>query len=80
MNFRRLLSLAQDGKEFRPGQIRLVAWLEDEIPGLAITPAAPQSRFAAMVVVDLDSGRGDEPRADVNAPGDVEKLPDVKVP
>jgi hypothetical protein len=48
----------------RPGDVRLVAWLDQRIPGLEIKPAAPQSRHAALVVAHLRYGHGQDPQPD----------------
>jgi hypothetical protein len=61
-----LIQMAQDVGQLRPGQARLVAWLEDEVPGLEVRPAAPQTRFATLVVAHLRYGFGDDPQPDVN--------------
>ena len=63
-----LIAIAQEVKDLRPGQIRLVAWLDDELPGLAIAPLASQSRHAALVIAHLDNGQDEMPRPDVNGP------------
>ena len=67
LNLRRLIELGQDPADLAPGEVRLIAWSDNELPGLTIDPAAPQSRRAAMVVAHLAYGLGDAPKADVNA-------------
>jgi len=62
-----------DPRELRPGGVRLVGWLDDALPGLAIRPAAPQTRYATVVVAHLRRGFGDDPRPDVNRPADVQE-------
>ncbi len=62
-----LIDLAQDITDLQPGQVRLVAWLEEQIPGLEVRPAAPQTRFATLVVAHLKYGFGNDPQPDVNA-------------
>jgi len=57
---------AGDPRELRPGDARLLAWFEERIPGLAVKPAAPQSRSAALVIANLCYGHGEDPRPDVN--------------
>ena len=49
-------------------QIRLVAWTDDELPGVSITPHVAQSRVANMIVAQLDYGPLAEPQPDVNLP------------
>jgi hypothetical protein len=50
----------------RPGDVRLVAWLEERIPGLEIAPAAPQSKHATLVIAHLRYGFGEDPLPDQN--------------
>ena len=68
LNLRGLVTIAQDVAELRPGQIRLVGWLDDELPGLAVAPLASQSRHAALVIAHLDNGQEPMPRPDQNGP------------
>jgi hypothetical protein len=67
VNLRGLMEIAQNTADLRPAQTRLIAWLDDELPGESVAPAAPQKRCAALVVAELDSGRAPPPRPDVNA-------------
>ena len=55
-----------DLRRLRPGDVRLIGWLDEEIPGLEIKPAAPQARRAAMVVAHLRCGFGEDPKPDTN--------------
>ena len=65
LNFRKLVELAEHPERLEPGDVTLVGWLDEEIPGLKIRPAAPQSRRAALVVAHLRYGFGEDPRPDV---------------
>ncbi|HEY4310417.1 MAG TPA: hypothetical protein VGN12_13275 [Pirellulales bacterium] len=49
-----LVDLAQS--EVAAGEVRLIAWTGDELPGVTITPAATQSRRASIVVAHLTYG------------------------
>jgi len=49
-----LVSLAKS--EATPHEIRLVAWTDEEFPGLTVQPAATAARHATVVVVHLDFG------------------------
>jgi len=71
LNLRRLVDLAQSAGELTPGQVRLVGWTTDPIPGLEISPPAPQARHAAVVLAHLDYGPGEDPRPDENTRADV---------
>ncbi len=53
-----------DPRELEPGDAMLVGWLDEEVPGLEIRPAAPQSHRAAVVVAHLRYGFGEDPRPD----------------
>ena len=49
----RLLQLAHNHRPLKPGESRLIAWSNAEVPGMTITPAASQVRRATLVVVHL---------------------------
>jgi hypothetical protein len=66
LNLRNLLDLAEKLETMRPGEIKLLAWMDTALSGLNINPAAPQSRHAALVLAHLDYGKDEEPRPDVN--------------
>ena len=75
LNLRRLMLLAQDQHngnealrpgEIRPGEIRLIAGMRQEIPGLTIQPAAPQTQRGGLVLAHLKLGPGPAPQPDVN--------------
>ena len=75
LNLRRLMLLAQDqhtGDQtlqsggIRPGEIRLIAGMMQEIPGLTIQPAAPQTQRGGLVLAHLKLGPGPAPQPDVN--------------
>ncbi len=68
LNLRALTGLAQDPAHLEPGQMRLVAALEEEIPGPTIDPSPPQSQVAALVVAHLQFGHGEDPEPDANTP------------
>ena len=62
LNLHGLLEIAQRSEDLRPGEIRLVAWSDDALPGLVVEPAAKQWRHAALVVAHLTAGDEDLPR------------------
>ncbi len=55
----RLARLAVDQLRLIPGDVRLVGWTEEALPGLEITPAAPQNMTHTLVLAHLV--RGDMP-------------------
>jgi hypothetical protein len=60
-----LLDLAR--QEIAAGEVRLIAWTGDELPGVTITPAATQSRRASMVVAHLTYGPAQPIQIDFNS-------------
>jgi hypothetical protein len=65
-NLRKLIDLAEDPGDLRPGEFRLIGWTDQEMPGLVIEPAAPQSQHAAVVVAHLRYVNDGDTRPDVN--------------
>jgi len=63
LHLRGLTDLAQNVAGMQPDDVRLIAWLEGELPGFTIHPAAPQSRCAALVIAHLRHGDGWPPTA-----------------
>jgi hypothetical protein len=66
----RLARLAVERLRLMPGDVRLVAWTDEQLAGLAITPHAPQNTTHTLVLAHLV--RGDLPlvRADANVAED----------
>ncbi|MES1213195.1 MAG: hypothetical protein ABUL64_01280, partial [Singulisphaera sp.] len=60
-----LVDLAQRTNE--PGELRLIAWTDDELPGLTIKPTPTQSRRAAVVVAHLSYGPAKPIEIDFNS-------------
>jgi hypothetical protein len=75
MNLRKLLDLGGNAGSLEPGETRLVAWSDSELPGLTVEPAAPQVRRCTLVIVHLGFGRGEAPRPDTNLRTVVQDLP-----
>jgi hypothetical protein len=71
LNIRQLVRLAQN--KTPPGEIRLVAWTVEEIPGMRIEPAASQARHANVVIACLQHAPEKPPRLDVKTRADVDK-------
>jgi hypothetical protein len=68
LNIRELLNLAGKSDEMRPGEIKMIAWTEDELPGVTISPTSAQLRRATMVVAHLAYGEEPSPKPDENLP------------
>ncbi len=65
LNVRRLVELAET--TLAPGETRLIAWTEQELPGIAIDPPAPQNRQLSLIVAHLDYGVFEPPLPDKQA-------------
>jgi hypothetical protein len=66
LNLRALIDSAQEPGDLQPGEARLLAALKEEIPGMTVSPAAPQVQHAALVIAHLKYGPGEDPQADRN--------------
>lgn len=62
-----VIDLASLGLRLRPGDVRLVAWSEDDLPGMAIRPDSPQQTRRNVLIVHLKRGPLPAPRPDVNS-------------
>lgn len=71
LSLRELVRLAEDPAHLEPGDVRLVAWLDAELPGVQIEPEASQSRHATLVIANLRHAAKASPRPDVNLPPDL---------
>lgn len=67
--------LAVRGLRLRPGDVRLVGWLDQPLPGLAVTPTASQTRGRSLLVSHLRYGSLPPPRPDANLLVDVFEPP-----
>ncbi len=72
LNIRQLVRLAQNNTPV--GEMRLVAWTNDALPGMRIEPAASQSRHANVVIARLQPAPESAPRRDINTPSDLRKI------
>jgi hypothetical protein len=52
----RLARLAAQGLRLLPGDVRLVGWTNDRLPGLSINPEAPQNSTFTLVLAHLARG------------------------
>lgn len=66
----RLARLAAERLRLLPGDTRLVAWTNEELPGLEVYPAAPQTSAHTLVVAHLTRGRLPAPGGDLNVADD----------
>ncbi len=71
LNAQALLDVAA-ATDLEEGELRLVAWFDEPLPGWSVTPAAPQVRQLTVVVAHLRHGSGSDPRPDVNCLEDVQ--------
>ena len=63
MSIEGIVDVALERQELRSGEICLVARVDDDVPGLTVTPEAGQRRQAALLVAHLDAGRLPDPAA-----------------
>lgn len=68
LDLQSLVEVAADAGQLRPGQMRLLAAIDQQIPGLEIRHAPPQNKFATLVVANLKYDFGQDPQPDLNAP------------
>ncbi len=68
LSLQSLVRVAADVGQLRPGQMRLLAAIDQQIPGLEIRHPPPQNKFATLVVANLKYDFGPAPQPDVNAP------------
>jgi hypothetical protein len=82
----RLARLAADRLRLLPGDVRLVGWTEQRLPGMKISPEAPQNRTYTLVLAHLARGTLPAVRPDKNLAEDfidptvLEAEPDVTTP
>ena len=66
LTLRPLLGLAERADKMKAGDVRLVAWTDEPLPGMNVRPVAPQKRQLALFVANLKYGFGDMPKPDQN--------------
>jgi len=71
MDVQALAKLALRRMALRPGDVRLVAWTDEMLPGLQIEPAASQVHTRTVVLVHLRYGALPVPQRDENQLSDV---------
>ncbi|PQO42897.1 hypothetical protein [Blastopirellula marina] len=66
VSLRRLLNVAKDVRHLQAGDVRLIGWTDQDVPGVEITPAAPQSTLRTLVLAHLKYAPLPDPEGDVN--------------
>ncbi|MEX2114372.1 MAG: hypothetical protein WD845_14355 [Pirellulales bacterium] len=56
LSLRRLIDLAEEPRTLEPGDVRLVGWYDQGLPGVEADPSAPQGRRKTLVLVNLRFG------------------------
>ena len=75
-----LVDLASVGLRLRPGDVRLVGWSEDTLPGMAIRPTSAQETRRNVILVHLSRGPLVAPRPDINTIADfTQEQPKAKI-
>src|SRR4051812_7207759 len=54
------------------GGLAMVGWLNEELPGMTIQPAASQTRYVNFMVAKLSYGRQRDPTMDTNTKVEIE--------
>jgi hypothetical protein len=76
LNLDRLVTVALNAEEMADGDVRLVAVAGDaDLPGMAISPSAPQKRSAALVLANIHYGPTARPHPDKNSSRQFAKKP-----
>jgi hypothetical protein len=68
LNLREMLNFAERTDEMRPGDVKLIGWIDENLPGLTISPVSAQARHAVLVVAHLAYGKPPDPQPDQNIP------------
>lgn len=71
----RLVDLAVKRLRLNPGDVRLVAWSSDDLPGMHVWPRPAQNTTQTLVLAHLARGTLPEPQLDANISDDF-KIPD----
>jgi hypothetical protein len=69
-----LVEIAGKGQRLGRGEMRLIAWTEQGIPGVEIRPTAAQVTRRTMVLLHLKAAEMPQPRPDRNRRADVESV------
>ncbi|TWT32041.1 hypothetical protein Enr8_39670 [Blastopirellula retiformator] len=66
VSLRKLLNVAKDVRHLRSGDVRLIGWTDEDVPGVEITPEAPQRDLRTLVLAHLQYAPLPDPESDVN--------------
>lgn len=72
-----LVPLAENTEHMQPGDVRLIAWTDEPLPGMNVHPVAPQKRRVTLIVANLRYGFGDAPEPDTKSRYDFVKRANV---
>lgn len=70
VSLRRLGKLAAQRLRLLPGDVRLVAWTDERLPGMEIAPEAPQNTAYTLILAHLARGALPAPTSDSNVAAD----------
>ena len=68
----RLIEVATSKLPIAPGEVRLIGWNDDDLPGMTISPQASQTHVRSLIIAHLRRGPLPDPRPDANASIDVQ--------
>ena len=71
LSLQRLMELVENADVLRPGDVRMVGWTPERLPGVTIRPAASQAMARTLVLAHLRFGAWPAPRPDKNTFQDV---------
>ena len=71
LSLQRLMELVENADVLRPGDVRMVGWTPERLPGVTIRPAASQAMSRTLVLAHLRFGAWPAPRPDKNTFQDV---------
>ncbi len=66
LNLRALVDRVENHRVLAPGEVRLIAWHDDRLAKLEVSPAAAQRRAATLIVAHLAFERASSPARDLN--------------
>jgi len=76
LSLRRLLDLAQDPRRIGVGDVRLIGWTGQELPGMAVRPSASQAVYRTLIVAHLRYGPLGDPQPDENTRREINVIDD----
>jgi hypothetical protein len=74
----RLVDLACEAHSLRNGDVRLIAWTDRKLPGLAIRPEASQEMLRTFVLVHLQDSPYPPAERDENLRAEVDRAPETQ--